>query len=193
MAKKKDEMTTTAYYNGCESKGEKPPHVLFWSWTVRRKTGWVALAVLTAVLGSCSRKLPYEGKSAAELEDMLAAEDAKTRARGAYGLGQDPAKAREAIPALIEALGNRDAEVREYAARALGTAGPDARAAVPALTKALEDASWTVQRQAAMALGKIGPEARPALPALEKLTEHANVKVREEAQKAVRLIEAGQP
>jgi HEAT repeat protein len=141
------------------------------------------------VLCACSRQLPYEGKSLADLKDMLASADPVVQAQGAYGLSLDSAKAREAVPELTDALASKDSNVREWSAKALGSVGPDASMAVPALIKALRDKSWPVQRQAAMALGKMGPRAWKALPALDELRESPDKLVRQAAEKARRLID----
>jgi HEAT repeat protein len=145
---------------------------------------------LALFFSSCSSRLPYEGKSLAQLQKMLKDSDPKVQAQGAYGLSLDHDMAQEAVPALIEAMQSKHAIVREKAARALATAGPDAAAAVPVLIGALEDSAWTVQRQAALALGKIGPKAETAIPALQNLSEAPNKPLQQAVQQALRRIEA---
>jgi HEAT repeat protein len=157
----------------------------------RTATIWAALALALA-LSACSSKLPYEGKSVAELEKMLKDEDPKVQARGAFGAGREPDKARQLVPALRGALASKDALVREYAAQALGQAGPGAAEAVAALTAALSDPEWTVQRQAALALGKIGSRAQSAVPALEKLTNHSSQPLRAAVEQALKQIQSTQ-
>jgi HEAT repeat protein len=143
--------------------------------------------VAALVLG-CGARAPYEGRSVAELERMLADPDPKVQAQGAYGLSQKGAAARPALPGLIAALRGKEKQVREYAAMALGQIGPEAREAVPALIEALRSEPWTVQRQAAIALGRIGPEARSALPALERLRDDASRPLREAVREAIHKI-----
>jgi HEAT repeat protein len=68
----------------------------------------------------------------------------------------------QAVPPLIQALGDSDWDVRAAAAWALGKLG-DPRA-VPALIQALRDRSENVRFAAAWALGDLGdPQAVPAL------------------------------
>jgi HEAT repeat protein len=75
-------------------------------------------------------------------------------------------KAREAAPALGEALADPEVDVRMGSAMALESIGPDAAPAVPALVKALKDREGVVRQRAAIALGSIGPAAQGAVPAL---------------------------
>jgi HEAT repeat protein len=117
----------------------------------------------------CSHKPPYEGRSVAELEKMLADPNPTVRVQGAHGLSLHGAEARPAVPALAQALQSSDGLLRMQAALALEKIGPDARAAVPQLTIALNDSEWSVRRQVVLALGQIGPDAHPALPALRRL------------------------
>ncbi len=62
----------------------------------------------------------------------------------------------EAMPELIEALGDPYDDVRLNAAEALGKIGPAAKQAVPALIETLGDPEHNVRVNAAEALGKIG-------------------------------------
>ena len=62
--------------------------------------------------------------------------------------------AREALPALIQALQDREALVRDAAAEAIGAIGPESREAVAALHQALADSNSFVQAAAAKALKK---------------------------------------
>jgi HEAT repeat protein len=69
----------------------------------------------------------------------------------------------EAVPMLIEALGDADPRARYAAAEALGAIGPDA---VASLVEPLKAGDPLVRTGAARALALIGPDARGALPAL---------------------------
>jgi HEAT repeat protein len=63
--------------------------------------------------------------------------------------------AKDAIPALIEALKDNDVQVRRTVARALGKIGPAAKSAVPALQKVTNDADRQVRDAATLALKRI--------------------------------------
>src|SRR4051794_17680621 len=155
------------------------------------KTGQgIMLAALLASLAGCGGKkqLPHEGKSVAELERMLDADDPAVQAHGALGLSRPGTEASSAVPRLTELLASSDALVRQNAAVALGKAGEEARSAVPALVRCLSDSEWTVRRQAALALGAIGPAAREALPALQKLQRDSDKLVSRAAREAILKI-----
>ena len=99
--------------------------------------------------------------------DMLIAELRQGNPRAAYVLGEMGTKAKEAIPALVEALKREPMpgeSVADNAALALGKIGADA---VPALVRVLGDSSATnAWPHAASALKVIGPGARDAVPVL---------------------------
>jgi HEAT repeat protein len=149
------------------------------------------LALSVAAAAGCGAKAPYEGKTAAELERMLHDTNPAVQAQGAYGLSLLGPEARDAVPALIEAL-TKETIVRQNAALALGHIGPDAKAAVPALIGALSDSEWTVRRQAALALGEIGAEAGAAIPQLEKLRHDKDRLVRHAATQALAQVKGVQ-
>jgi HEAT repeat protein len=96
--------------------------------------------------------------------------------------------AAEAVPALIQALGDADENVRAKAAVALGRIGPAAAEAVPALIQALGDADENVRAKGAVALGGIGPAAAEAVPALIAALGDANENIRESAAWALGKI-----
>jgi HEAT repeats len=148
----------------------------------------VWLACFFLIDSGCSRHRPYEGKSVAQLTQMLQSDDSIKQVQGAFGLSQLGSQAKDAAPALVTALKSRHTSVRENAALALGTISPEPEVAVPALTEALRDSEMTVRRQAAIALGRFGPEARSALPALEKASRDSDRLVREAVRQAVGQI-----
>jgi HEAT repeat protein len=94
-----------------------------------------------------------------------------------WGLGT---AAREAAPALTEALHDAHPHVRWAAAGALVAAlGPKADAALPALLAALKDRDNVLTRRYAPAvLMSLGPTARPALPALTEALRDPDADVR---------------
>jgi HEAT repeat protein len=112
----------------------------------------------------------------------------------ASGLGED--RNRDAIPGLIEALGDTDKSVRKSAAEALGKIGD--RDAVPVLMESLRDPDNSVRGYAAEALGKIG--GKDTVPKLMEILIDPDNSVKEKAAEALgeivdkdevpRLIEA---
>jgi HEAT repeat protein len=75
-------------------------------------------------------------------------------------------KARESLPALIEAIKDPSKDVRVAALLAIDSIGPYAESAAPALGLALSDPSEDVQFAAARALNRLGPHSKPAKEAL---------------------------
>lgn len=106
-------------------------------------------------------------RMAALCAEMLdAAAPAERRVRAAEALGGHGAEHLDAIPPLIEALGQDDARVLVSVARALGRIGPPARDAVPALEAALAAEDAAVRLNAALALRQIDPSARVSVDTL---------------------------
>jgi HEAT repeat protein len=112
-------------------------------------------------------------------------------------------RAKAAVPALIEALGNPSERIRWGAARALGRMGSDAWPAVPGLIKLLGEKPpvdsyffHAAPRDAAVeALGEIGPAAKDAVPALTTLAHDDDDMVAVAAEKALAKIQksGGEP
>ncbi len=147
-------------------------------------------AALALCAGACgSRGLPHEGKSVAQLQEMVASDSPTSQVQGALGLSTHGAEARPAVGKLVALLGSPRGDVRRQAALALGKIGPDAAEAVPALTGLLTDAEWSVRRQAAIALGEIGGASRPALEALARLEQDPFKHVSQAAREARSRIE----
>ena len=65
-------------------------------------------------------------------------------------------EAREAVPALIEALSDKAPKVRRTAASTLGRIGPDAKAALPSLRILLQDEDRAVRIAAGEGVEKVG-------------------------------------
>jgi HEAT repeat protein len=107
-------------------------------------------------------------------------------------LGRIGPNAQEAVPALLEVLGdaNEQSAYRCLAAEALGLIGPSAKSTVPALTRIVKDQENTdfLQAYAAEALGKIGPDAKDVLPILKETTTEGRIVVRRAAAKAIKGI-----
>jgi len=83
----------------------------------------------------------------------------KQRRLAAGALARLGPTAKDAVPALAEALAEKKGAVREQGRFSPRQIGPDAKAAVPALAGALRDSDDKVRRPAAEALAKIGAPA----------------------------------
>ena len=115
-------------------------------------------------------------------------------AHAAELLGKIGPEARQAVPALIEAVESRDSFLVGCAIEALGEIGPDARRAIPAIVEHLGDdriyrrtfaGTWYVGSAAWCALGEMGPDAAVALiPALT----HRDKDVRRRAALALEYL-----
>ena len=92
--------------------------------------------------------------------EMLRDANVVARCTAARALGQMGAQARDALPALLQALQDREPLVRDAVAEAIGCIGPDSQDAILALMHALTDTNSFVQATAAKALKKVeGPVA----------------------------------
>ncbi|NQU21814.1 MAG: HEAT repeat domain-containing protein [Candidatus Nealsonbacteria bacterium] len=99
---------------------------------------------------------------------IKALEHADARARAAAIIARIGPAAKEAVPALIEALKDENAQTRCEVLFAIAAIGPDAKEAVAAAIDSLGDPEEDVCYAACLALGKIGPDAIEAKSALKK-------------------------
>ncbi len=100
--------------------------------------------------------------------------------------------ASNAVPALLQALGEGTSEKRMEAAWCLGHICVGAEQVVPRLMAELSRENTGVSWCAALALGRFGSEARPALPQLMRLRESGDRDMRAVATAAVFLIDPEQ-
>ena len=119
----------------------------------------VTLVVLTGVIGARADRLDITSLQAQDVRDLVAdLQDGSWEVRhaGAGLLGRIGPTARDAVPALIEAL-TRDesAAVRQAAAEALEEIGAASQDVVSALSEALQDEDAHVRRAAGEALLKL--------------------------------------
>ncbi|MGD2124434.1 MAG: HEAT repeat domain-containing protein [Desulfobacteraceae bacterium] len=96
-------------------------------------------------------------------------------------------EAKQAIPALHEALKSDNKDVRARALRTLGTIA-EPKESVRLLIKALQSDSNDVRRSALIALGHLGAEAEEALPQIIKILddEGENPNIRDNAARALK-------
>ena len=133
------------------------------------------------VLPGCTPEPVFRGRPLHVWRQELKHKDATARCRAAAVFAVVRPPVQEAIPDLIECLGDSEHAVRSEAAVALGQMGPPARAAVPALTKLLKDPVLQVRDAAAEALKKIDPRRSSrteALPALSRSAQGTPFRIR---------------
>jgi HEAT repeat protein len=126
-------------------------------WIVGRKNSWWRMKVWQAY-----PKLPG-GVQAVIQKRVARPEIATPREAAAFSLGLIGPAAKEAVPALIKALGDGEGTVAWKAAVALARIGGDS---VPRLIKALKGRNPVVRSMAAYTLGETGPASIPAIPGL---------------------------
>jgi hypothetical protein len=98
------------------------------------------------------------------------------RVQAANHLGVLGPGAKDAAPALIEALKRKDDMLWVVSAGSLGRIQADPEAAVPALIGRLLDRRGHGQPEVVEALGEYGPRAKAAVPMLEKLLKDRSSK-----------------
>jgi HEAT repeat protein len=101
--------------------------------------------------------------------------------------------AADAVPALVQCLGDKDQLVAGNAARTLGQLGILPNIVVPALTKALSDTRPGIRGCATWALAQFSQDARSAIPAISAALNDPDLSVRKAATNALQQItrEAG--
>src|SRR5262249_29264244 len=115
---------------------------------------------------SSSKEEPtYQGMSLSNWIATLQNPYSQIRAKAAAALGRMGPAAKDAVPALVEALKDKQAEVRVQASLALAAIGD---AAVQPLIKALKDEHRQTRMGAALCLGHMGSKAEAAAPALKE-------------------------
>jgi HEAT repeat protein len=120
-----------------------------------------------------------------QLKEQLKDKSPQVRREAAQQLGGRGVRALEAVPAMIDALGDSEALIRASVCEALGNIGVTAKAAVPTLLKLLKDPSADVRETAAEALADIGVDAPKVVPALLELLSDGDVNVRCAAAKSL--------
>ncbi len=112
---------------------------------------------------------------------------AEIRSNAANCLGEIGPRAKEALPALVEALQRPDSREYDRVVFAVRNIGPGPEA-VPGLITALTAKDRMTRQMAAEALGKIGPPAQAAVPALREAV--ANKSIGKAGTEALQKIEA---
>jgi len=133
--------------------------------------------------------LELTAESVPSLAKALGSPDAYVRAFAAWSLGNLGPAAREAVPALVEALGPDN--TANVVAAALARIGPAASEAVPALVADLRGPDSGRRWRAARTLGRIGPPAESAVTELVAALRDPNEAVRAHAARALGRIGPG--
>lgn len=103
-------------------------------------------------------------------------------------IGKYATEAKEALPALIEAMNDKDPSIRSNAIRSIGDIDMDSEESIQCFIKALEDESTIIQGDALEILAKLGAKASSALPKVIKLLESPDKKLKKEAYKTIKKI-----
>jgi len=123
---------------------------------------------------------------------VLQSPDVGLRRRAAQSISSFEGNAKDAIPALRDALKDSDAEVRMWSALALVGNGVYDRVLIPILVEALQRDSTTIRQTACIALALVpceGPDKTLVVPALTKVAnKDASEDVRRDALTALRVI-----
>ena len=124
----------------------------------------ISCILLVCLLGLIAYAEETQEQQVQRLIGELQGDDFNVRSYAAYILGKTRLGAKDAVPALIQAL--EEPAVSYSAAMALGQIGKDA---IPALIQSLQDQDFRVSASAAEALVQIGtPEALEAVKEYEK-------------------------
>jgi len=130
----------------------------------------------------------WDDRAVPGLIEKFKSEDRKVRATAVLLLGKLGAKAKDAVPLLIEIMQHEQSNtVRGQAAAALGKIGPDAKTALPVLIKTLKYDSYHPRLAAAEALGLIDDPA--ALPALREALENSTGEHKEAIKNSIQQLE----
>ena len=130
----------------------------------------------------------YLGVAIGDWVAALKSSDPLERRLASHALAQIGPAAREAVPALIEALLDRESFVRVWAAAALARVQRENPDAIPALVAGTHDAISFVRSLAAWHLGRLGPThpgIKSVVPGLRELLNDNDPSVRAEALMAL--------
>ena len=133
----------------------------------------------------------YLGVATADWVAALKSSDSLERRLAAHALAEIGRAAREAVPALTEALRDPEGFVRVWAAAALARVEPENPDAIPALVAGTRDGIHFVRSLAAWHLGRLGPRhpgIEAAVPELGKLLNDNDPSARAEALVALRNL-----
>lgn len=125
-----------------------------------------------------------------DLIDTLTHKSELARGYAAFALGEQGARAAEAVPALTQAAKDGSEWVRRNVVEALGTIKSPLDMTVTTLADALSDADAQVRFTSALSLTRIGAAAEAAVPALKAALKDENRYVRANAVEALTCIDS---
>jgi len=126
------------------------------------------------------------------LIEVLKQDGAQQRKSAAIAICELGPKAKDVLPALIEALRSSDVETRRpWLMNAMLRLGPEAKPALPLMLEYLDDEDFHTQYWACRVLGEIGPDANAAVPKLVSLLKDGVASVRRNAAAALGKIGPG--
>lgn len=124
--------------------------------------------------------------------DLLQQDDRQRRTGASLVIMVLGPAAKDALPALTEALQTADLETRRPALMsALLSLGVEAKPAMPLMLEFLDDEDFHTQYWACRVFGAIGPEAQVAVPQLVTLVQRSAASVRRNAAAALGRIGPG--
>lgn len=126
----------------------------------------------------------YLGNGTADWIAALKSNDPLERRLAAHALAEIGSAAREAVPALTEALRDSVSFVRVWAAAALARVEPENAYAIPALLAATRDSTYFIRSLGAWHLGRLGPQhpgIEAVMPELHELLNDRDPSVHAEA------------
>lgn len=154
-------------------------------------------AAISPLIKALNQDHPWNHESLVTALSRLGEESAKALIRDLNGpekvghplaikaLGAMGAKAKAAIPTLIETSKSETQSIRLESIVALGQMGHSASKAVPILIIRLRDSNSAIQSAAAQALGQMGPGAQAAVSPLIEQLQNRDLSVQKSAAEAL--------
>jgi predicted component of type VI protein secretion system len=136
---------------------------------------------------------PASALNIGELTSALKSNDSVERRRAASALHGAGPDAKQAIPALREALKDSDHEVQMWAALALVNTQTYDRAVIPILVRSLQNENTVLRQVACLSLGLIPYQAGDkdtVIPALTEAAKDSDEDVRKAAKSALNIVAA---
>ena len=144
-----------------------------------------ALLWACAPAARCQEQPKQPSMTVEEAIQALSSPQPKMQEDAAIALYKAGAKAKPAVPVIIDIFNREWPDVRGDLLFVLLEIGPDAQDAVPVLIKVAGSSDFHVRYLTARVLGAIGPPSQPAVPVLIKLLSDEVASVRRRAAEAL--------